>query len=157
MALKFSTGLKHQLLNAIKGAVTTTASLENGIIWVYSGSQPADADSAATGVALLKITVGSGAFAHGTSTNGLNFNAAAAGVLTKTSAVWSGVGLANDTAGWFRFVGNPTDALGASTTLPRIDGRVSTSGAELNMSNLVVAVGATSTIDSFTLNFPATL
>ena len=57
-----------------------------------------DADSAATGVPLLKITVGSGAFAHGTSTNGLNFNAAAAGVLSKTSAVWSGVGLANDTA-----------------------------------------------------------
>lgn len=157
MALKFSTGLKNQLMNSIRGAVATTFSLENGVLWVFSGTQPADADSAATGTPLLKITVSSGAFNHGTGTNGLNFSAAAAGAMAKTAAVWSGLGLAADTAGWFRFCGNPTDNLLVSTTLPRIDGRVSTTGAELNMSNLSVVVDATSTIDSFTLAFPATL
>jgi len=158
MALKFSTGLKDQLLNAIRGAVAATYSLEHGVLHIYSGSQPATADAAATGTALLKITVGSGAFSHGVATNGLDFDASSAGVLSKAAAeTWSGVGLADGTAGWFRFVGNATDALGVSTTLPRIDGRVSTSGAELNLSNLSIATGATTTVDSFSISWPSTL
>lgn len=158
MALKISTGLKDQMLGAIKGAVTTTASLEHGCLWIFSGSQPANADAAATGTALLKITVGSGAFSHGVATNGLDFDGPTAGVLSKAAAEsWSGLGLSDGTAGWFRFVGNPTDALGVSTTLPRIDGRVSTSGAEMNLSTLNVVTGATVTVDSFTMSFPSSL
>lgn len=159
MALHFSTGLKNQMLSAIKGEIAaSTYSLKNGCLWIYSGSQPATADAAATGTALLKITVSSGEFAHGTATNGLNFDAPAAGVLSKAAAeVWSGVGLADGTAGWFRFVGNPTDDLGVTTTLPRIDGRVSTSGAEMTLSTLSIVTGATVTIDSFAMNLPSTL
>lgn len=158
MALKFSTGLKNQMLNSIRGAVTTTASLEHGCLWIYSGTQPATADAAATGTALLKITVSSGAFVHGSATNGLDFDAAAAGVLSKAVAEsWSGLGLADGTAGWFRYVGNPEDILGISTTLPRIDGRVSTSGAEMTLSTLSVVTGATVSVDSFTMSFPSTL
>lgn len=157
--IKFSTGLKNQLMNSIKGEIAaSTYSLKNGCLWIYSGSQPADADAAATGTALLKITVSSGAFVHGSATNGLDFDSPAAGVLTKAAAeVWSGIGLADGTAGWFRFVGNPTDALGLSTTLPRIDGRVSTSGAEMTLSSLSVVTGATVTVDSFSMSFPSTL
>lgn len=162
MALHFSTGLKNQLFGAIRGAVTTTASLEHGCIYIYSGSQPATADAAATGTLLMKATVSSGAFVHGTATNGLDFAAPAAGVMTKDSGeVWSGVGLAGagtgTTAGWFRHCGNPDDNQGVSTTLPRIDGRISTSGAEMSLSNLTIVEGASTTIDTYSLSWPSTL
>ena len=162
MALKFSTGLKNQLWNSVRGAVSTTASLEHGVIYIYSGSQPATADAAATGPLLMIATVSSGAFVHGTATNGLDFDAAAAGVMAKAVAeVWSGVGLAaagtGTTAGWFRHCGNPADNQGISTTLPRIDGRISTSGAEMSLSNLTIVQGAATTIDTYSLSWPATL
>ena len=127
----------------------------NGCLWIYSGSQPATADAAATGTQLVKITVGSGAFAHGAEANGLEFDDYSSGTLVKCAdEVWSGVGLAAGTAGWFRFVANPTDALGVSTVLPRIDGSIGTSGANLNMSSTTIAIAATYTIDTFTFTLP---
>jgi len=127
----------------------------NGCLWIYSGSQPATADAAATGTQLVKITVGSGAFAHAAEANGLEFGDYSSGTLVKCAdEVWSGVGLAAGTAGWFRFVANPTDALGVSTTLPRIDGSIGTSGANLNMSSTTIAIAATYTIDTFTFTLP---
>ena len=156
--LHFSSGLKNQLLGAIRGAVTTTYSLEHGVIYVYSGSQPATADAAATGTTLLILTVSSGAFTPGNATNGLDFDAPSSGTMSKAAAeTWSGVGLANGTAGWFRHYGNPTDAGGISSTLPRIDGRVATSGGELNLSSVNIVTGATVTVDTYTLSWPSTL
>jgi hypothetical protein len=158
MALKFSTGMKNQLLGAIRGAVTATASLEHGVIYIYSGSQPATADAAPTGTLLGIATVSAGAFAWGTATNGLDFDAPSSGSMGKAAAeTWQFVGIAAGTAGWFRFMGNAQDNLSTSTTLPRIDGRISTTGAEMNLSNLSIVIGATTTIDSFTIAWPATL
>jgi hypothetical protein len=51
-------------------------------------------------------------------------------------------------------VANPTDAGASSTTLPRIDGSVGVSGADLNISNTVLVVGRTYTIDTFVLTLP---
>lgn len=157
MALKISTGLKRQMLGSILGATTSTISLEHGVLRIYSGTQPSTADAAITGTLLLSVTVGSGAFVHGSPTNGLDFELSGTNLVKSTSEVWSGVGVAAGTAGWFRFYGNPSDAGGASTTLPRIDGRIATSGAELNLANLAIQVGATTTIDSLSLAFPSTL
>ena len=99
--------------------------------------------SAATAAA---ITVGYG------KTNGLFLALAANGAITKQAAQeWSGLGIATGTAGWFRFYGSSTDAGGISTTLPRIDGRIATSGAELNLSNTSVVVGASQTITAFSI------
>lgn len=157
MALKFSTGLKSQMVGSIKGAVSATASLEHGIAYLYSGTQPATADAAATGTLLLKFTVASGAWTAGVATNGLDFDVAA-GVLSKSSSeVWSGIGLADGTAGWLRFCGNAEDTGGISTTLPRIDCRASTSGAEATLSTLSIVTGATITLDSFSASFPSSL
>ena len=127
----------------------------NGCLWIYSGSQPADADTAASGTQLVKITESSGAFTHAAEANGLEFGDYSSGTISKCAdETWSGVGLADGTAGWFRLVANPTDALGASTTLPRIDGSIGTSGANLNMSSTTIVTGATYTIDTFTLTLP---
>lgn len=127
---------------------------QNGYIMIYSGSQPANADTAYAGTELVKITVGSGAFVAGTETNGLEFTTSADGEIEKSSEVWSGVGLTAGTAGWFRLYANATDAGGASTVLPRIDGSVGTSGADLNMSSTTIALSATYTIDSFKFTMP---
>ena len=88
------------------------------------------------------------------SVNSLRFGPAAAGSLAKNADVWSGVGLANGVAGYFRLVTSQDTGL-LSTTDIRIQGTISTSGADLNMSSLNIALGATQTIDQFQLTFPA--
>jgi hypothetical protein len=129
--------------------------LMDGVIRIYSGSQPSSPDAAVTGTLLLEISESAGTFAAGAFDNGLEFGAAASGVIAKAAAeTWQDVGLASGTAGYFRFVANATDAGGASTTLPRIDGSVGTSGADLNMSSTSIASGSTYTIDSFQLTLP---
>lgn len=253
MAFRISTGLENQSYNAVRGAVDKTYSLNGGYIAIYSGTQPASADDAATGDLLVKITNNSGAFSAGSYqttdddgvcqsqtpvaagaltingvtsgtlgvgyyvtiygsgnesakifrvtgtgnsdeaiveylqgpnnstvstkntfktvtevyisaasaaavkvgygiTNGLFLALAADGAIAKhASQIWSGLGIAAGTAGWFRFYGGATDAGAYSTTLPRIDGRCATSGAEMNLSNTSIVVGAAQSITEFSI------
>lgn len=127
-----------------------------GVLKIYTGTQPTTADYAATGTLLVTISIGSGAWVAGTPTYGLNFGVSASGIVSKVAAdTWSGVAVATGTAGWFRFYANPTDAGALSTTLPRFDGSIATSGAQLNMSSTSITSGATITIDTFAITFPA--
>jgi len=150
MALRLSTGLRNGML----GTSAFKTLMQNGVIDVYAGTQPTTADDTENGTLLCRFTVASGAFTAGTATNGLNFGTAADGAIPKSSDVWSGVGVATGTAGWFRFRANDA-ATGTSTTAVRFDGSVSTSGAQLNMSSTAITSGATTTIDSFTFTEPA--
>ena len=150
MTVRLSTQLRTNLAGTT-GFATTFA---NGVIDVYSGTQPATADAAVTGTLLGRVTLNSGAFTAGTATNGLTFAAASAGSVSK-SGVWSFNGLAAGTAGWFRLKGNALDNDALSTTLPRVDGSIATSGADMNLSQLSIAVGAPNTIDSFSWTIPA--
>ena len=127
----------------------------NCVVDIYSGPQPSDADSGETGTKLARITLSSGSFSAGTATNGLNFDETASGVLSKEAdEVWSGEGLANGTAGWFRMYDNAA-VTGASTTEIRLDGNVATSGGQFNMSNTSITTGGTTTVDSVQLTMPA--
>jgi len=149
MALMYSTGLR-QLMMGTSDFKTTMA---NGILAFYSGSQPASADAAETGTLLIKYTKSAGAFTPGVSTNGINFDAPVAGVCSKAVAeTWQGVGLANGTAGWFRFYANDMTT-GADTTHARFDGAISTTGAEVNMVSTTITSGATDTINTFKMTF----
>jgi len=146
------------------GASYTVALLNNhhfrgifagGILEIYSGTQPADGDTTESGTKLLRISVLSGAVVPGVVTNGLNFDAPSAGVLSKaTGEIWSGVGLDTASAGWFRFYTNLYHT-GAGATKVRFDGSVSTSGAQLNLSSVAIVNGATTTIDTFTITLAA--
>ena len=129
---------------------------KDGQMHIYSGSQPSSPDNAVAGTLLLTVTESGGAFAHGAFDNGLEFeDDPTDGEMEKASGeTWQGDGVAAGTAGYFRLVANPTDNGAASTTLPRIDGSVGTSGADLNMSTTTITVGATYTIDSFKLTLP---
>ena len=154
MAERFS--ISHA--NAVCAAVRTAYA--NGVLAIYGGaSQPADAENTEAGTLLALITVSSGAFTPGESTNGLNFDAPSAGVLNKAAAeTWSGVGLAaagtGTTATYFRFYDNSQDT-GASPTGLRFDGAIGTSStAELQMSVTTIVSGAPVVINSFTYTPP---
>lgn len=92
-----------------------------------------------------------------TAVNGLKFGTSAAGTLTKLSSqVWSGVAGASGTAGWFRFTGSVADSgiIDSTESQVRMDGSISTSGAQLNMSSTSITASATQTISSFPITLP---
>lgn len=256
MALRFSKGLR----NFLQEGGSMKQAFANGVLKIYSGSQPADADSATSGTLLATITAASGTWTAETpaagsvaltggasgsvdtitvnsisilpasvpfnaslaqtatdvaaainnnpknylyeasvssntivitakrglgalpngwvvastvttitktdtnlsggvdAANGLRFGDSAAGVLTKlASQVWSGLGVSDGVAGWFRLFGSIADAgaADASEVYVRVDGSVATSGAQLNSTNTNIANGATQTIGSFTITLPA--
>lgn len=86
--------------------------------------------------------------------NTIQFGAATAGVISKSADVWSGVATATGTAGYFRLV-TSSDGLDADATDIRIQGTISTSGADLTLNNINITSGATQTIDTFSLTEPA--
>jgi len=143
------------IIGAGAGGGSLDEMLRDGVIEVYTGTQPATSDLAESGTKLLRITLSSGAFTPGSPTNGLNLATAASGIASKESGeTWSGVGLAAGTAGWFRYYSNAY-ITGASSTAERFDGVCGVGSGELRMSSLTVAVGATTTVDSGSITLPA--
>ncbi len=154
MTLRLSTKLRDNLA----GATGFAATFANGIIEIRTGTQPATADAAATGTLLGTVTLASAAFTPGNTLNGLTFAAASGGAVSKTG-VWSFNGINAPspglTAGWFRLKGNAADNDALSTTLPRLDGSIAVSGADMNLSNITIVTDAPTTVDSFTWTQPA--
>lgn len=118
-----------------------------------SGDYSAAVSSTSTTIATTDVAVGTETSGVD-SANGLTYGVASSGAIAKASGVWSGVGAASGTAGWFRHYGPESDAGGASTTKNRIDGTCGTSGADMNMSSTAITSGATQTLDSFSLTLP---
>jgi len=154
MALRLSTGLVTELMGDGTDDNSLRELLKDGVLDIYSGSQPSNADATETGVKLVSITESSGAFVGGAPGNGLEFDAAVDGELSKAVAeTWSGNGIAIGTAGWFRFYNNAY-ILGESTVAIRFDGNVSTAGSQLILSSTAIQVSLPITIDTFTLTQP---
>ena len=86
--------------------------------------------------------------------NGVTFGGATSGALVK-AGTWSGSSSASGTAGWFRLCGSEADDQTARTDKLRLDGNISTSGANLNMSSTIITSSTTTTIDTFTITEPA--
>lgn len=81
--------------------------------------------------------------------NGCNFQfPAVSGILSKEIEDWSGVAVATGTAGYFRIEGDSADTKGVSTLFRRLDGSISTSGAELNLTTTAVTTGGTFAVNS---------
>lgn len=151
MTIRLSTGLRTSMMGT-SGFSTIFA---NGIIEIYSGSQPTSADNATTGTLLGTVTLNGGAFTPGTATNGLTWAAAANGTASKSTSAWQFTGVAAGVAGWFRLKGNALDNNASSTTLPRLDGSIANSGGDMNLSNTTIAVGSPNTVDVFSVTLPA--
>lgn len=157
------------LVNEAAGASVILASAQggsyrgifrNGMIKIFTGSQPASADDAEPGGELCQITLASGTFVPGAPENGINMGQVTDASLgketdvTDVDEVWSGMNSASGTAGWFRFYDNAAIE-GASTTAIRLDGACATSGAQMNLTNTALVNGVTTTIDQVALTLPA--
>jgi hypothetical protein len=92
------------------------------------------------------------------SVNGLKFDVASGGVMTKLATqTWSGVNGNSGTAGWFRQYGSVADASGLDSVgvALRIDGSVATAGAEMNLSSTTFTAAATTTLSAWGMTVPA--
>ena len=144
MTFKVSTGLRNHML----ASGSLRAALTNGKIRIFSGPEPASADAAETGTLLCVIDKdGAGA--------GFTLDVTASdGVISKVVGdVLQGTNLATGVAGYYRHVGS-ADTGTESLTEPRIQGRISTSGAEANFSSVNLVSGATQTADTYSVNLP---
>ena len=121
---------------------------------------PAGTGDAHNGLALVATVTTMTATSSGNitggvdATAGLQWGAPSGGTVSK-SGVWSFNGVAAGTAGWFRMKASALDDNAASTTLVRLDGSIATSGGDMNLSNLSIAIGSPTTIDSLTVTMPA--
>lgn len=150
--LRLSTGLRDKML----GTASFQTIFDFGVIFIYSGSQPTTADNAVQGTKLGEVTVDANSFTFGNTANGLQFAAPSGGAIEKDpNENWQFEGLADGVAGWGRLMGNDTDDLQQSTTLPRLDFSIGRTGADLNLSNTNIVVGAVHTIDVFRYSIPA--
>lgn len=127
MTIRFNTAQRNSVVT------TLTGELAGAILSIYTGTQPADPNSAATGTKLVDVTI-----------NG--FNAAATGSATlDTSSPNVGDAVASGTAGWGRIV-----HYGGS-----IDGTVGTSGTDFTINSTSITSGATVTLTAMTVTQPA--
>lgn len=163
----FSTGhLKLTLAKStdVSGALPFGGLYYQGVIDVYDGTRPADADDAITTQTFIgRITLNGGAFTEGVGTNGLVFatptvtgtGASKVGVIAKPAltlwAMTAGTLSGTKTATWARLRGNATDAGGLSTTLPRIDMTVSVAGGtgELQLDTVTFVTGTEAQVSKF--------
>ena len=112
-----------------------TALLASGKLDIYSGTQPA-VDVALTGTRLARLTFSATAFPASSNSGGV-VTATANAITSDTSAV-------GGTAGYFA-------VLKSDGTTVVATGSVGTSGADLNLSSLTIAGGATVSCSSFTI------
>lgn len=142
------------LFTATAAAAVVTVKPRPGAGAAYNGA------AFATTVTTLTATVGDVTLSGGVAAvNGLYLVESAAGVVSKpANVVWSFAGITAGTAGWFRFVGSAVDAGALVSAAPwpcRIDGSIATSGADMNLSNITIVLGAPNTVDSLTFTTPA--
>ena len=128
MTIRFNTAMRNTMVTALTNAITGYT------LSIYTGSQPATADDAATGTKLVDIMISS----FNTPTNG--------SATLYTSTPNTGTAVATGTAGWGRIVG-----VGGG----RIDGTVGTSGTDFTINSTSITNGATVTLTAMTVTQPA--
>lgn len=140
MAVRTSTGFAE----AILGPNAFDILMQDGVIEVRSGTQPASADLGATGTLLGRITRDGGAWTAGLPDNGLRVYREGRAAIKEPSHVWTLTGIATGTAGWFRWLPNLADPGGVSTTAVRIDGAIAPLASEGDYQLFLPSVAITS-------------
>lgn len=127
--LKFATTTRNKRLDGI-----TTAAGNSGFIKLYTGTQPADANTALSGNTLLATLTCNATFAPSASSGQLTLNS----ITSDTNAAATG------TATFFRM-------LKSDATTVVMDGTVGTSGSDLNLNTTSIVSGATVACTSFVI------
>lgn len=133
MAVRLSESLANALANAVDDAVNAGAA--GGTIKIYTGTQPATADTAASGTLLATFTLSTTAF-----------GAASSGTITLAGTPLTVAAVATGTAGWFRLADSDGNEV--------LDGSVSTSGAQINLNTTSITDGVNVSITSGTITMP---
>jgi hypothetical protein len=144
MTLRFSPGQATQMGDAYWNAVGI--SIDNYILEIRSGAQPATADLAPTGTVLASITLPADSMAASVNP----------GATTAKAGTWQDASAdATGTAGWFRIRASG-DAGTTNNTDRRIDGACTATGGggELELQNLSIAVAQQITVTSATFTQP---
>jgi hypothetical protein len=132
VTIKIAVATRNAMLDTLVD--TVDAGPAAGTVKVYTGAQPATADTAASGTLLLTFTCKDPAF-----------GAAGSGTVTlDTTPALSAVAAATGTAGWARVA----DSTGATV----FDGAVGTSGTDFLISSTSVTSGATVTLSAGSLS-----
>lgn len=127
MTIRFNTAQRNSIVTALTGE------LAGATLSIYTGTQPADPNAAATGTKLVDVYI-----------NG--FVAPTTGSATlDTASPNVGDAVASGTAGWGRIV-----HLNGS-----IDGTVGTSGTDFTINSTAITSGATVTLTAMTVTQPA--
>lgn len=108
----------------------------SGYIRIYSGSQPATPETAASGTILAELRF-----------NATAFGAAASGVITANAITADSAADNTGTAGYYR-------ALKSDGTTALWDGTVGTSGSDLNLNSVAIQANANVSISSLTYTLP---
>lgn len=154
MAVRLSTGAVNALAGGGAGDGSFKDVFANAVIVIRTGTQPANADAAESGDILGMITVGGGAFTGGSATNGLNWDAAVAGVCAKPSSEeWAIIPSASGTAGWGRLYANDMTT-GESTSAVRIDLACGVGAGELRFSSTNLTATVKSVVNSLNITVP---
>lgn len=135
MGLRLSTTARNNMAQVIRDLLDADAGA--GKIDVYTGSQPANPNTAPSGTLLATFTLADP-----------SFSAPATGVITIQGTPLSATGVAAGTAGWFRASDNSGDAV--------IDGTVTATGGggTLELNTTTVSVGLSVQITGGTLTMP---
>jgi hypothetical protein len=122
--------------DALRNAQATAfgALFNSGNLLLYTGGQPADPDSAASGSLLCTIDLPASPF-----------NAAASGAITLLGT-WNGVGTADGTVGWGRFI--------SSDTLKTFDVTIGEAATDLIIDDDAIVTGGLVTVISFSFTVP---
>tara|TARA_R110000868_G_scaffold136724_4_gene349770 strand:- start:1915 stop:2325 length:411 start_codon:yes stop_codon:yes gene_type:complete len=124
-----------QLSNAAANAAADAVcdQMDTGYLRIYSGTQPATANTSITSQVLLAVL----------RFNAAAFAAASAGVATAGAITSDTAAAATGTASWFR-------AFKSDGSTVMFDGSVGTTGADLNLSTTAIVQNATVAVSSFT-------
>lgn len=131
MAIGYTTTARNNQLDEITALIDAGAGA--GLLRIYDGTRPADADTAVGAQTLLaELTLSDPAAP-----------AAAGGDLTFSAITDDASANATGTASWFRVV----DSVGNAV----IDGDVGTSGSDLNLNSTSIVAGGTVEVTSFVI------
>lgn len=136
MSFRLATITENAACQALVALVDSGSTNTYGQILIYTGSQPATPQTAASGTLLVTINFNNPSF--GTASSGT------ASMVTSTAV--SATVSTSGTAGWFRVQNRGANAV--------FDGAISTSGSDMNFDNINFVAGGTATINSMSITVP---
>lgn len=134
MATRLPTGVRNAMVDAAVDLADAGAGA--GEVRVYTGTQPASANNAASGTLLVTFTLSDPAF-----------GAAASGSASGASMPKSATAAATGTAGWARVVDSNGNAV--------YDGSVATSGGDFTIDNTSITSGQTVNLTALSFSQPS--